>query len=153
MAAVTIPTYFGAQENKICHCFLVLHLFTMKWLGPDVMILVFWMLRALSQLFHSPFSPLSRGSLFPVCFPPLEWVSSVYLRLLIFLPAVLILACYLSSPAFCMMYSACKLNKQVDNIQPWHTPFPMWNQSIVSCLVLTVASWSEIGRASCRERV
>ena len=40
-----------------------------------------------------------------------------------------------------MMYSAYKLNKQGDNIQPWCTPFPIWNQSIVSCPVLTVASW------------
>ena len=24
---------------------------------------------------------------------------------------------------------AYKLNKQGDNIQPWHTPFPIWNQS------------------------
>ena len=39
------------------------------------------------------------------------------------------------------MYSAYKLNKQSDNIQPWHTPFPIWNQSIVPCPVLTVASW------------
>ena len=28
------------------------------------------------------------------------------------------------------MYSAYKLNKQGDNIQPWHTPFPIWNQSL-----------------------
>ena len=26
-------------------------------------------------------------------------------------------------------------------IQPWHTPFPIWNQSVVPCPVLTVASW------------
>ena len=39
------------------------------------------------------------------------------------------------------MYSACKLNKQDDNIQPWHNPFPIWNQSVVPCPVLTVASW------------
>ena len=39
-----------------------------------------------------------------------------------------------SSPAFLMMYSAYKLNKQGDNIQPW-------NQSVVPCPVLTVASW------------
>ena len=39
------------------------------------------------------------------------------------------------------MYSAYKLNKQGDNIQPWHTPLPIWNQSVVPCLVLTVASW------------
>ena len=36
-----------------------------------------------------------------------------------------------------MMYSAYKLNKQGNNIQPWDTPFPIWNQSIVPCLVLT----------------
>ena len=29
-----------------------------------------------------------------------------------------------------MMYSAYKLNKQSDNIQPC-TPFPIWNQSVV----------------------
>ena len=39
------------------------------------------------------------------------------------------------------MYSVYKLNKQGDNIQPWHTPFPIWNQSVVPSLVLTVASW------------
>ena len=39
-------------------------------------------------------------------------------RLLIFLPAILIPACATSSPAFPMMYSAYKLNKQGDNIQP-----------------------------------
>ena len=31
------------------------------------------------------------------------------------------------------MYSAYKLNKQGDNIQPWRTPFPIWNPSVVSC--------------------
>ena len=39
------------------------------------------------------------------------------------------------------MYSAYKLNKQGDNIQPWYTPFPILNQSVVPYLVLTVASW------------
>ena len=68
-------------------------------------------------------------------------VSSAYLRLLIFLPAILIPACASSSPAFLMMYSVYKLNKQGDNIQPWRTPFPIWNQSVVPCPVLTVASW------------
>ena len=38
-------------------------------------------------------------------------VSSVYLRLSIFLPAILIPTCASSSPAFLMMYSAYKLNK------------------------------------------
>ena len=38
------------------------------------------------------------------------------------------------------MYSAYKLNKQGDSILPWCTPFPIWNQSIIPYLVLTVAS-------------
>ena len=39
------------------------------------------------------------------------------------------------------MYSACKLNKHSDNKQPWCIPFPIWNQSIVPCLFIIVASW------------
>ena len=68
-------------------------------------------------------------------------VSSACLRLLIFLLATLIPACDSSSLPFHMMYSAYKLNKQGDNLQPWCTP-PIWNQSAVPCPVLTVASWS-----------
>ena len=45
-------------------------------------------------------------------------VSSAYLRLLIFLPAIWIPACASSSPVFLMMCSAYKLNKQCDNMQP-----------------------------------
>ena len=41
------------------------------------------------------------------------------------------------------MYSAYKLNNQGDNIQPWCTHFPIWNQSVVLCPVLIVASWPE----------
>ena len=40
-----------------------------------------------------------------------------------------------------MIFSAYKLNKQGDNIQPWCTPIPVLNQSVVPCPVLTVASW------------
>ena len=39
------------------------------------------------------------------------------------------------------MYSTYKLDKQGDNIQPWRTPFPTGNQSVLPCPVLTVASW------------
>ena len=52
-------------------------------------------------------------------------VSSGYLRLLIFLPEILIPTCASSSLAFHMMVNK-KLNKQGDNIQPWQTPFPNW---------------------------
>ena len=39
------------------------------------------------------------------------------------------------------MYSAQKLNKQGDNTQACHIPFPILNQSVVPCKVLSVASW------------
>ena len=49
-------------SSSICH----------EVVGPDVMILVFecWVL---SQLFHSPLSPSSRGSLVSLHFLPLRW--------------------------------------------------------------------------------
>ena len=45
-------------------------------------------------------------------------VSSAYLRLIKFLLAILISASASSSPVFHMIYSAYKLNKHGDNIQP-----------------------------------
>ena len=44
-------------------------------------------------------------------------------------------------PAQCFSWCTLYRNKQDDNIQPWHTPFPIWDQSVVPCPVLTVASW------------
>ena len=71
----------------------------------------------------------------------IRMVSSAYLRLLLFLPEILIPACASSRPAFHTMYSAYKLNKQDDNIQPWRTPFLIWNHSVVPCPLLIAASW------------
>ena len=68
-------------------------------------------------------------------------VSPAYLRLLLFLPAILMPACDSSSPAVHIMFSAYKLNKQGENIQPYHIPFPFLNQALVPHLVLTVPSW------------
>ena len=109
-------------------------------MGPDAMILVFWMLsfKPTFPLFSFTFTK----RLFSSSFSTIRVVSSAYLRLLIFLLAILIPACASSSPVFLIMYSAYKLNKQGDNIQPWHTPFPIWNQSVVPCPVLIVASWA-----------
>ena len=102
-------------------------------MGPDTMIFVFWML-SFRPTFSLSSSLSSRGSLVLLHFLPLSGIrvlSSAYLRLLRFLPAILIPACVSSSPAFLMMHSAYKLNKQGDNIQPWRTPFPICNQSVV----------------------
>ena len=108
-------------------------------MGPDAMILVFWMLSFKPTFSVSSFTFNKR--LFSSSLSAIRVVSSAYLRLLIFLPAILIPACASSSQAFLMMYSANKLNKQGDNIQLWCTPYPIWNQSVVPCPVLTVASW------------
>ena len=109
-------------------------------MGPDAMILVFWMLSYKPTFSLSSFTFIKR--LFSSSsLSAMRVVSSAYLRLLRFLPAILIPACASSSTAFLMIYSACMLNKQGDNIQPWHTPSSIWNLSVVTCLVLTVASW------------
>ena len=104
-------------------------------MGPDAMILVFWMLSFKPAFSLSSFIFIKR--LFSSSsLSAIRVVSSAYLRLLIFLPAILIPAYASSSPAFLMMYSVYKLNKQGANIQPWHTPFPIWNQSVVLCPVV-----------------
>ena len=112
---------------SICH----------KVMGLDAMILVFWMLsfKPTFSLYSFTFNnTLFSSSLLSA----IRVVSSAYLGLLIFYPAML--ACASSSLAFHMMYSAYKLNKQIHNIQLWHTPFPIWNQSVIPCPVLTVAA-------------
>ena len=109
-------------------------------MGPDAMILVFWMLSFKPTFSLSSFTFIKRLFSSSLLFA-IRVVSSVYLRLLIFLPAILIPACASSSLAFHMTYSAYKLNKQSDNTQPWRTPCPIWNQSVVPCPVLTFASW------------
>ena len=84
-------------------------------MGSDAMILVFWMMSFKPNFSLSTFTFIKR--LFSYSSPSaIRVVSSAYLRLLIFLLAILIPACASSSPAFLMMYSAYKLNKQGDNI-------------------------------------
>ena len=109
-------------------------------MGPDAMILVFWML-SFKLTFSLSTSTFIKRLFSSSSFSAIRLVSSAYLRLLLFLLAILIPAYASSSPAFLMMYSACKLNKQDDNIQPWCTPFPIWNQcfsmSSSNCCFLT----------------
>ena len=110
-----------------------------EMMGPDAMIFVFWMLSFkptfslysftfIKRLFSS-----SSLSAIRVChlhiwdywyFSQQSWFQ------LVLLPA-----------GFLMMYSAYKLNKHGGNIQPWRTLFLIWNQSVVPCPLLTVASW------------
>ena len=100
--------------------------FSHEMMGPDSMIFVFWMLSFQPTYSLSSFTFIKR--LFSSSsLSAIRVVSSAYLRLLIFLPAILIPACTSSSPGFLMMFSAYKLKKQGDNIQPCRTPFPIWN--------------------------
>ena len=95
-----------------------------EMMGQDAMILVFWMLSFNPAFSLSSFTFIKRlFSSYSVS--AIRVVTFACLRLLIFLPAILIAACASFIPAFCMMYSAYKLNKQGDNIQPWCTPFPI----------------------------
>ena len=85
--AATVCSDFGAQENKICHCF---HFFPMylPWSGRSRCRDLFFFFRffsfffffvcwVLSHLFHSPLSPPSRGSLVSFHFLPLQWYHLV----------------------------------------------------------------------------
>ena len=109
-------------------------------MGPDVMILVFWML-SFKPTFSLSFFTFIKKLFSSYLLSAIRVVSSAYLKLQIFLPVILIPASTSISLAFHMTYSACKLKKQDDNIQPWCTPFPIWSQSVVPCPVLNVASW------------
>ena len=86
-------------------------------MGPDAMTFVFWMLSFKPTFSLSSFAFIKRH--FSSSLSAIRVVSSAYLKLLIFLPEILIPAYASSSPAFLMIYSAWKLNKQGDNIQPW----------------------------------
>ena len=96
---VTICSDFQAQENKVCHCFHCFPSICREVMGPDAMILVFWMLSFKPALSLSPFTFIKRlfsSSLFSA----IRVVSSAYLRLLIVFTAILIPACASSSLAF-----------------------------------------------------
>ena len=106
----------------------------------DAMIFVFWML-SFKPYFSLSFFTFIKMLFHSSSLSVIKVVSSAYVRLLIFLCAIWIPVCASSSLAFCLMSFAQKLNKQGDNVQPWCTPFLILIQSIVSCLVLAVASW------------
>ena len=140
MAAVTIYSDFGAPQIKFLSVSIVSPSICHELMGQDAMILVFWMFSFRPTFSLSSFTFIKRffssSSLSAI-----RVVSFAYLRLLMFLPAILIPACASSSLAFHVIYSAYKLNKQGDNTQPWQIPFPIWDQSVVPCPVLTIVSW------------
>ena len=105
------PPDFGARENKICYCFHFSPL-SLPWSdGTRCHLLSF-----LNAVSFKPAFSLSSFTLIKRLFSSsllsdVRVVSSAYLRLLIFLPATLSLACDSSSPAFHVLSSTYKLNK------------------------------------------
>ena len=99
-------------------------------MAPEATILVFLIFSFKLALSVSSFTLIKRlfssSSLYAI-----RVLWSAYLRLLMFLPAILSPACNSSSPAFVMMGSTYRLNKQDDSRQPCHTPFSILNQSVV----------------------
>ena len=104
------------KKDKVCHCFLCLPIYLPRSDGTRCHDLSFLNAEFKPTFSLSSFTFIKR--LFSSLLSAIRVMSSAYLRLLIFLLAILIPACASSSSAFLMMYSACKLNKQGDNIQP-----------------------------------
>ena len=113
-------------------------------MGLDAMIFIFWMLSFKPTFSLSSFTFIKR--LFSSSLSAIRVVSSAYLRLLIFLPAILIPACASCSLAFCMMYSVHKLNKQGDTMQPWHTTFPTLESNSNCCFLNCIQISQEAGQ-------
>ena len=139
MAAVTICSDFGAQENKVCHCPFVSPSVCYEVMGPDAMIFIFWMLSFKPAFSLSSFTFIKRlfssSSLSAIRVVPSAYVSYWYFSQQSWFQLVLHPTQHFT---WCTLHM---LNKQDDNIQPWHTAFPIWNLFIVPCLVLTIASW------------
>ena len=60
MAAITICSDFGAPKNKVWHCFHCLPSISHEVMGPDAMILLFWMLSFKPTLSVSSFTFIKR---------------------------------------------------------------------------------------------
>ena len=131
MAAVTICSDFGAQENKVCHFFHCFPTF-LPWSDGTRchdLILVFWMLS---------FKPVFSLSSFTFIFSSFSLLGGVICtsKVVDIFPGNRNFSLRFIQPGISHAVFCVELNKQGDNIQPWHTPFPFFNQSVVPCTVL-----------------
>ena len=144
MAVVRISSDFGAQEEEIYHCF---HLFPVCLLCSngarchDLRWFFFFWLFGLKPALSLPSFTLINRLFSSSLLSAIRVVSAAYLRLLKFLPPVLIPACNSPSPTFLMMCLAYRWSKQGDSRQPCCIPFLILNQSVVPYWVQSVASW------------
>ena len=122
------------KKKEICHYFHFFPRICHEMIGSDAMFFIFFVLSFKPAFSLSSFTlikmPFSSSSLYAI-----RVVSSAYLRLLVFLWSVFIPFYDSFSLEFLMTYTAYRLNKQGDNIQPCYTPFPILNQSTVASVV------------------
>ena len=125
---------FLESKKIVCHCFYCFPIYLPWNDGTRCHDLQFLNVRFKPAFSLSSFTFIKRlfsSSLLSA----IRVVSSAYLRLLIVLQQSWF-QCVLHPAQYFPLMS----NKQGDNIQPWCTPFPIWNQS-VPCPVPSVASW------------
>ena len=142
MPSVNVHSGFGTQENKIYHYFQFFLCCLPRSDGircHDLSSLMMSFKPAFLLYSFSLIKKLFSSSSF---FFPIRVVSSAYLRLLIFLPAIWISACDSFSPGFCMAYSAYMLIRRITIFSLVIFLSQFWEiESVVPCSILTVASW------------
>ena len=116
---------FGAQKINSDTVSTVFPSICYKMTGLDGMILVFWVLSFKPTFSLSSFTFIKRLFSFS-SLSAMRVVSSAYLRLLIFLLAILIPACASSSPTFHLIYSINQYYRSVMSNSLWihglHSP-------------------------------
>ena len=109
-------------------------------MGPDAVILVFWMLSFKPAFSLSSFTCIKR--LFSSSsLSAIKVVSSAYLRLLLFLQAILISSLWFIQPGISPDVLCIEVKEAGWQYTALMYSFPKFNQSVVPCPVLTVSSW------------
>ena len=139
MAEISICSDFEAQKNKVSHCFPIYLPWSdgtgchdLSFLNVELQGNFFTLLFHFHQEAHYFFLTFCHQCCV-ICISEVIDIS----------PSILDSSLGFIQSSILMMYTAYKLNKQGDNIHPWCTPFPIWNQSVVPWPVLIIASWPE----------
>ena len=138
MAAIIIHSDFGPQENKVFRSLFSFPIY-MPWSdGTRCMIFVFWML-SFKPAFSLSFLTFIKRFLSSSLLSIIRVVSSVYLKLLIFLLAILIPACPSSNPVHpTMMYS-------FPNFEPVYCFMSSSNCCFLTCIQVSLRPMDVVG--------
>ena len=150
MAAVTICSDFGAQENKVFHWFHCFSIY-LPWSDGTRCHNLNFLSIDVYQIFHSPLLPLSRGPLVPLCFLPLGWWHPHIWGYWYFSGNLDSNLWFFRSVILHLMYSAFKLNNKGDNKQPWYSfpnlePVHCSMSSSNCCFLICIQDFQEAGK-------